>query len=43
MRGDNCVAMEMRVWLSVIFNDGVDAVIRFEIDIDAVNRWSVFD
>ena len=43
MRGDNCVVIEMRVCLSVVFNDGGDAVIRFEIDINAVERWSVLD
>ena len=37
------MVIEMRVCLSVVFNDGGDAVIRFEIDINAVERWSVLD
>ena len=43
MRGGKCVVIEMRVCRSVVFNDGGDAVIRFEIDINAVERWSVLD
>ena len=35
--------MNMRIWLGVVFYDGADAAIRFEIGVDAVNRWRVLD
>ena len=40
---NNCVAMKMQIWLGVVFYHGADAVIRFEIGVDAVNRWRVLD
>ena len=43
VRNDNCVAMIMRIWLGVVFYNGADAAIRFEIDVDAVNWWRLLD
>ena len=43
MMNDNCVPTKMRIWLGLVFYDKADAAIRFEIDVDAVNRWRVLD
>ena len=40
---NNCAAIKMRIWLGVVLNDGADDAIRFEIGVDAVNRWRVLD
>ena len=40
---NNCAAVRLRVWLGIVFYDGAIVSIRFEIGINAVNRWRVFD
>ena len=40
---NNCVAENLRVWLGIVFYNGAIVSIGFEIEIDAVNRWRVFD
>ena len=42
-RSNDCAAINLRVWLDVVFNDGAIASIRFEIESDAVNWWRVLD
>ena len=40
---NNCAAVNLRVWLGIVFYDEAIVSIRFEIEIDAVNRWRVLD
>ena len=40
---NNCAAIKMRIWLGIVFYDGASALIRFEIGVNAVNRWRVLD
>ena len=43
VRNNNCVAMKMQIWLGVVFYNEADAAIRFEIGVNAVNRWRVLE
>ena len=42
-RSNDCAAVNLRVWLDVVFNDGAIASNRFEIESDAVKWWRVLD
>ena len=37
------MTLHLRIWLCVVFYDRADTKIRFEIEVDAVNRWRVLD
>ena len=40
---NNCAAIKVRIRLGIVFYDGASASIRFEIGVDAVNRWRDLD